>query len=79
MYWQKIFDRTPLHKSIVKEQATRNMAIYGVSTIMMDYGRTVVDRIFPDQDALWDQLYNLKGKIRVDLHMRTVDLGKWHL
>lgn len=41
--------------------ATRNMAIYGVSPAMMDYSRTAVDGIFSEQDPLWDQLFNLNG------------------
>ena len=68
-----------LHESMVKQQATRNMAIYGVSPEMMDYGRTAINGNFPEQESLWDQLYNIKGILRVDPHMRTADLGKWHL
>ena len=40
-----------LHESIVKQQTTKNMAIYRVSPEMMDYGRTAVNRELPDQDT----------------------------
>ena len=75
---EPIFGRL-LQESIVKGGETRNMAIYGVSPAMMDYGRTSIDGKFPKQTALWDQLYSITGVHRVDPHIRTVDLGKWHL
>ena len=65
---EQMFGRL-LHESIIKQKATRNMAIYGVSPEMMDYGRTAVDGTFPDHEALWDQLYDVKGVYRVDPHM----------
>ena len=52
------------------------MVIYGVSPEMTDYGRTVINGNFPEQDSLWDQLYNIEGIRRVDPHIRTADLGK---
>ena len=45
----------------------------------MDYRRTAINGNFPEQDSLWDQLYNIEGITRVDPHTRTADLGKWHL
>ena len=50
-----------LHESIIKPNMTRNMAVYGVSPEMMDYGRTPIKGNFQDQESLLDQLFNVKG------------------
>ena len=31
------------------------------------------------KSTLMEDLYNLKGVVRVDTHTRTTTLGKWHL
>ena len=51
----------------------RNIAICGVSPEMMEYP------INSYSGTLMEDLYSLKGVIRVDTHTRTPTLGKWHI